>query len=316
MTAWAGLPSPWPGTPAPGGKPLIRRCLGRLPGVPEADGCPLGVPRRRASAGRLPRQQGLVAASGLAPVAASDLRRGLRPGTPVPTSKPLIRRHLSTICELSEPGSSIQRGGPRSVSLDAQFRGQRSPQRAQDGASSTNFVDLHSRSPRADADSAWWAALTPEQAKTEREWQSRLTALQFRVLRMKGTEEINTGPLLHWFASGSYACAGCGATLYRDEHKIQSTCGWPAFKDSCPGALLRHEGKKALEITCRGCRGHIGHIFKSDRHPLPHQERHCVNSASLKFISGTRASEAQDEMPGATGVLAEEDEEDIEEEDT
>jgi len=130
----------------------------------------------------------------------------------------------------------------------------------------------------------WLANLPPDQAAVEREWQAKLSPLQFKVLRMKATEEVNSGPLLNWFAAGSYKCAGCGLLLYKDSHKIPTTCGWPAFKDNCPGALKRQEGKRIPEITCKGCGGHLGHVFKSDRYPPPHHERHCVNSASLKFI--------------------------------
>lgn len=158
------------------------------------------------------------------------------------------------------------------------------------------------------SDSAWWASLTPEQMKVEKEWQSKLTALQFRVLRMKGTEDINSGPLLNWFAPGSYACAGCGAILYKDEHKIPTTCGWPAFKDSCLGSLVRQEDKKVPEITCRGCGGHVGHVFKSDRYPVPHHERHCVNSASLKFLPVGRTAEASEKSPLAPATVDEEEE--------
>ena len=41
--------------------------------------------------------------------------------------------------------------------------------------------------------------------------------------------------------------------------------------------------KRKVEITCAGCGGHVGHVFKSKRYPKPHHERHCVNSISLAF---------------------------------
>ena len=55
-----------------------------------------------------------------------------------------------------------------------------------------------------------------------------------------------------------------------------------AFSDNLPGALTRH-GKAKVEITCTGCDGHIGHVFKSSRYPKPKHERHCANSVSLVF---------------------------------
>lgn len=131
---------------------------------------------------------------------------------------------------------------------------------------------------------SWWSALSHAEVAVEREWKLKLTPMQFKVLRLKATEPINTGPLLNCFAAGSYICAGCSQPLYGDVHKISTTCGWPAFKDSIPNALCREQGKKIPEITCSSCGGHLGHVFKSDRYPAPHHERHCVNSASLTFV--------------------------------
>ena len=71
--------------------------------------------------------------------------------------------------------------------------------------------------------------------------------------------------------------------LYASTHKFRSGHGWPAFYDNYPGALVRH-GKGKVEITCSGCGGHIGHVFKSSRYPKPTNERHCTNSVALRFI--------------------------------
>ncbi|KYQ91747.1 Peptide methionine sulfoxide reductase [Tieghemostelium lacteum] len=122
---------------------------------------------------------------------------------------------------------------------------------------------------------------------SDAEWRVRLSPEQFRVLREKGTERAGTGQYDKHYEAGLYHCAGCDAPLYKSQQKFKSGCGWPSFFDSIPGALTIHEdtthGMKRIEICCKNCGGHLGHVFKGEGFPTPTDERHCVNSISLNF---------------------------------
>ncbi|PHH52443.1 Peptide methionine sulfoxide reductase B2, chloroplastic [Ceratocystis fimbriata CBS 114723] len=124
--------------------------------------------------------------------------------------------------------------------------------------------------------------------RSDEEWRAVLSPEQFRILREKGTERPGTGEYdSHHPSTGVYTCAGCSAPLYRASHKFKSGCGWPAYFDSIPGAVVRHEdrslGMTRTEIMCSNCGGHLGHVFKGEGYPTPTNERHCVNSVSLRF---------------------------------
>ncbi|KAI5788121.1 peptide methionine sulfoxide reductase B3 [Pyronema domesticum] len=123
--------------------------------------------------------------------------------------------------------------------------------------------------------------------KSESEWRAVLSPEQFRILREKGTERPGTGEYDKKMDPGVYTCAGCDAPLYKSTTKFSSGCGWPAFFEGIEGAIVRHEdnawGMRRTEIVCANCGGHLGHVFKGEGYKTPTDERHCVNSVSLKF---------------------------------
>ncbi|KAK8952535.1 hypothetical protein KSP39_PZI003821 [Platanthera zijinensis] len=89
-----------------------------------------------------------------------------------------------------------------------------------------------------------------------------------------------------FFDDGIYKCAGCGTPLYKSTTKFNSGCGWPAFFEGLPGAITRTpdpDGRRT-EITCSACGGHLGHVFRGEGFSTPIDERHCVNSVSVKFV--------------------------------
>ncbi|XP_021285722.1 peptide methionine sulfoxide reductase B5-like [Herrania umbratica] len=122
--------------------------------------------------------------------------------------------------------------------------------------------------------------------KSEEEWRAILSPEQFRILRQKGTEYPGTGEYDKFFEEGVYNCAGCGTPLYKSTTKFNSGCGWPAFYEGLPGAINCNPDPDGMriEITCAACGGHLGHVFKGEGFPTPTNERHCVNSISLKFV--------------------------------
>lgn len=112
--------------------------------------------------------------------------------------------------------------------------------------------------------------------------------MEYAVLREQGTEPAGTGEYDKFYEEGTYVCGGCGTPLYESTAKFNSGCGWPAFYDNLDGKVERRVdhsfGMKRVEIVCANCGGHLGHVFEGEGFPTPTDERHCVNSVSLKFV--------------------------------
>lgn len=122
--------------------------------------------------------------------------------------------------------------------------------------------------------------------KSEEEWKKQLDTETYQVLRKKGTERPFTGKYLHNKEKGMYACAGCGAPLFSSDTKFDSGTGWPSFwspveKGNVDEKSDRSLFMKRVEILCKQCGGHLGHVFEDG--PQPTGMRYCVNSISLSF---------------------------------
>ncbi len=110
-----------------------------------------------------------------------------------------------------------------------------------------------------------------------------------RVLLDHGTEPPFCGGLLDNKAKGVYGCRLCALPLFRSTTKFESGTGWPSFYEPFDAdhlTLLRDRsyGMERVEIRCRRCDGHLGHVFPDG--PPPTGQRYCLNSASLQFFAG------------------------------
>ncbi len=108
---------------------------------------------------------------------------------------------------------------------------------------------------------------------------------QFDVTQNCGTEPPFSGELLYEKRDGIYSCVVCDFALFESEKKYESGTGWPSFYDALEDTISTKEdnsyGMKRIEINCKKCNSHLGHIFPDG--PKPTGQRYCVNSLSLTF---------------------------------
>ncbi len=107
-----------------------------------------------------------------------------------------------------------------------------------------------------------------------------------KIILDKSTEQPFSGDYNDQDEAGTYLCRQCGLALFRSQTKFHSGCGWPSFDEEIAGAVHRlpdPDGRRT-EIVCSRCHAHLGHVFSGEGF-TKNNLRHCVNSASLDFVT-------------------------------
>ena len=108
------------------------------------------------------------------------------------------------------------------------------------------------------------------------------------VILHQGTERPFCGLFLDNKKPGVYTCRLCGLPLFRSDAKFESGTGWPSFfqpfdPDHVAEIADHSHGAPRVEIRCKRCDAHLGHVF--DDGPPPTHQRYCLNSVSLSFVA-------------------------------
>ena len=120
---------------------------------------------------------------------------------------------------------------------------------------------------------------------------ANLDDLQRQVLHDGGTEAPFTGEYWNHHEDGGYHCVSCGQKLFESNVKLDSSKGpgglqgWPAFADVIEGSVEYKDdesmGMRRAEVVCKGCGGHLGHLF--DDSETETNKHYCINSCTLSF---------------------------------
>ncbi|WMJ67709.1 peptide-methionine (R)-S-oxide reductase MsrB [Stenotrophomonas sp. 24(2023)] len=124
-----------------------------------------------------------------------------------------------------------------------------------------------------------------EVTRSDADWRRQLSPAQYAVLRQQATERPYSSPLNKEHRRGTFSCAGCGLPLFSSSTKFESGTGWPSFWAPLHDAVGEDRdtafGMVRVEVHCRRCGGHLGHVFADG--PRPTGLRYCMNGAALAF---------------------------------
>ena len=130
-----------------------------------------------------------------------------------------------------------------------------------------------------------WLYTMDKIEKSDAEWREA-HAGAIPVCRQCGTEPAFSGAYWDCHDEGIYRCACCGNALFGSDSKFDSGSGWPSFwqpwgPESVTTRTDSSHSMKRVEVCCKQCGAHLGHIFPDG--PQPTGLRFCINSAALKL---------------------------------
>jgi methionine-R-sulfoxide reductase len=124
--------------------------------------------------------------------------------------------------------------------------------------------------------------------RTDAEWRSQLTPIQFRVARQQGTEPPFQNEYWDNHADGVYFSVCSDTPLFDSRDKFESGTGWPSFTKPIEPAFVGEtrdtsHGMMRVEVHSNVDGAHLGHVFP-DGPRAQGGLRYCINSASLRFM--------------------------------